>query len=226
MTDLHALLHEAAPTPRARIDVDRVVAEATRRRRLRRLRLWFGAGVVALGVGSGAAGVLAPADHPAQVETLPGPPTQIDDTTGAIGHDVGTTTSLPAPIADGADPREARATSAPPTATAEEQTASEGCVAEGTTEGVGLGHNGGLYAQEQPRCRYEATQAAGYEGRGSWVLEIRRGTEDIAYRGGESPDCMPVGVVQPGDVVTVWTDAGTEAATDPPYIRVGPSEGC
>jgi hypothetical protein len=57
-------------------------------------------------------------------------------------------------------------------------------------------------------------------------MEIRRGTASIWYRSGESPECMPVGTVQPGDLVTVTADAGAEASADPPYIRVGPRFGC
>ena len=231
MTDLRVLLHDAAPKPTRHLVFDALAIEAARRRRWRRVSAWLGGLGIVLGLGGGAVGVLAPADRPAQVETLPGP-TTVEE---IRGPEVEPPSETPRRV-DGAPVAAHSATAAPdrtPSAPEEQpawpgtQPSWEGCVAEGHAEGAELGYNGGLYSTERPTCRYQASRAGGYTGKGRWTLEIRRGVEDIEYRGGESPACMPVGTIQPGDVVTVIVDVGSEGAiTEPSYIRAGPDYGC
>lgn len=220
MTDLRVLLHEAAPAPGARVDVDALIAEADRRRRRRRIGLWFGSIAVALGVGGGAAGVLAPADRPSEVNTLPRPTGHIRETEVVSGpaHRTTTTTSRFS-SASSAGARPEPAASSPSTPESRSTTAPEGCVSDGYPEGVGLNYTLTPRA-EYPECQYHATRPAGYEGSGTWWVDIRRGNEAIVYHGGESPDCMPVGTIQPGDEVIV-TASGAGS-----YIKAGPDYGC
>ena len=221
MTDLRVLLHRAAPTPAARVDIDALIAEADRRQRRRRMALWFGSIAVALGVGGGAAGVLAPADRPSEVNTLPTPTEHIrDPEISSPAHRTTTTTSRFS-SASSAGTRSALAASSAPTPESQRTTDPEGCVSEGYPDGVGHNYTFVPVHVEYPECRYQATRPAGYEGSGNtWVVEIRREGEAIVYRGGESPDCMPVGTIQPGDEVIVSASGAGS------YIKAGPEYGC
>ena len=65
--------------------------------------------------------------------------------------------------------------------------------------------DGPINGPEEPetvsRCEYRATVAAGYEGSGTWTLDVIRGGQTISLNSVTSPPCMGPGVIQPGDLV-------------------------
>lgn len=50
-------------------------------------------------------------------------------------------------------------------------------------------------------CEYRATVAAGYEGSGTWTMDIVREGRTIMFDSVTSPACAAAGVIQPGDYV-------------------------
>ena len=55
--------------------------------------------------------------------------------------------------------------------------------------------------EAEPRCSYKATKPGGYEGAGTWTIEIRRNGATIYLDSTTSPRCARPGVIQPGDDV-------------------------
>lgn len=232
MTDLRTLLHDAAPRPSRAVDVDALVREAVARRRpWRRAVLGLGAIIAAGGLGLGATGVLSPASHPTQIETTPTrvPAAGADDAPAAGGSsasDATATGSAAAPRAAsvGAGNHASQVASDGPAASEPEgchlRSGGAGVKMPGGTGGVGMDD---MYAN---RCSYQATQAGGYRGTGSWSVTIERNgvstTYDYARR---SPACGGRGTIRPGDVVTVSIRTGGATSPDA-EVWAGPQDGC
>ena len=236
MTDLRVLLAEAAPTPAASPDFVALVRAGRRRNLSRRIKLGFAAVALVAGVGGAGANVFAPAAQPQQLST--------DGNTAVAEDDASVDASGPI-ASERTDPRasapvgNASAASsgttlpaAPPPAnevapatTVVQEKSDEGCELTGRTEGGVTA--GPLYGNTSgwPTCTYRATEAGGYVAQGTWRIEIRRGSEQITFTSGRDAQCAAVGVVQPGDEVTVML-ANDGSDPDERFIRIGPSHHC
>ena len=52
------------------------------------------------------------------------------------------------------------------------------------------------------QCSYTASRPGGYQGSGTWTLEIRRAGTTIYYDSASDPSCANPGIIRPGDMVT------------------------
>lgn len=236
MTDLRVLLAEAAPAPAAPPDFVALVRAGRRRNIARRIKLGFAAVALVAGVGGAGANVFAPAAPPQQLSA--------DRNTSAVDSDV----SVESPVSDVAERGGTRASATPgdadaksaettlpagpppvndfgPATTVVQEKGDEGCELTGRTEGGVTA--GPLYgnASGWPTCTYRATEAGGYSNQGTWRIEIRRGGEQITFTSGRDPQCAGVGVVQPGDEVTVML-ANDGSDPDDRFVRIGPDHHC
>jgi hypothetical protein len=223
VTPLRELLHDHAVVPTRPLDVAAVVELAHRHRR-RRVLVWL----AGIGVGAGALvgpalpGALTAGSDGERVETVqPTPPSTVPepapDEVATVDVDV-TVPEAEAPgdsaevaVGSAVDP-DVAADAATGPAAASDPSASpfgpaapdEGCTvfsrpAEGTATAGPV-----AAPTEEPdavrECSYVARRPGGYEGAGTWTLEIRRGGTTITFDSVRSPGCQ-VGVIEPGDVV-------------------------
>ena len=235
MTDVRALLADAAPAPVVRPDFVALVRAGQRRNLARRIRLGLAALALVAGVGGPAVNAFAPASQPQQLST--------DHSTGAAEEDISADDQAPASppeessesaIVEDAPARSASGPLTPPDAPASEaapattvvkEQNAEGCELTGRTEGgVTAGPFYG-YTSGWPTCTYRASAAGGYSAHGTWRIEIRRGSEQLTFTSARDPQCAAVGAIQPGDEVTV-TLANDGSDPDERFIRVGPSHHC
>jgi hypothetical protein len=236
MTELRVLLSSAAPVPAVQPDFLSLVRRGRRRNFARRIRLGLAAVALVAGVGSAGANVFAPAAPPQRLTT--------DRSTGVIDSEVATDAPAAASPAredaadaarTGAGPKRESTTplaAAPPpvneispATTVVRDESAEGCDLTGRTEGGVTA--GPWYADVSgwPSCSYRATEAGGYTAHGTWRIEIRRGNEQLTFTSARDPKCAAVGVVQPGDEVTVML-ANDGSDPDERFIRIGPSHHC
>ena len=71
-------------------------------------------------------------------------------------------------------------------------------------------------------CKYKATRTAGYEGSGTWRVDVQTSDTLVVRTFATASSCADQGFIQPGDIVTVttrtvgnWTTAGTRIAAGP-----------
>lgn len=142
-------------------------------------------------------------------------------------------TAAPAPSTTMPSGPQAGAPVAPPgpgpsssSSAGEPGTADEGCVVEGYDDRSVYLPNGGVGAGPPPSCSYVATRAAGYIGRGKWILEIERDGFRRVLSADNAEPCAAVGVVRAGDKVKATVRDGVESSAAPGSLRVGPSWQC
>lgn len=214
MTNIRSLLEAAALEPTRDFDADAFVRRALRPRRRRYVR-WLGAillGGLAVGVPTQIA--LSPAGRDeARVDTID-PPT----TTSAPlpPSPSAPTTPVPAPGVSADERSVQRGATEPTTApvdgatvatsppfTAAGQGPSEGCrvYSRPSPDGHGPIVGPGEEGETVWTCEYRASVPAGYEGSGTWTLDIVRDGQTITFDSVTSPACADVGVIQPGDLV-------------------------
>jgi hypothetical protein len=136
------------------------------------------------------------------VRTVPaGPrpaPVVATTSTTVLGRPAVTPSSV---VPSGADRRSSQPTPAARPAPASDDAegslpAEEGCRAFSKPSGP-------LGPSEGPtECSYTATRPGGYEGGGTWTLEIRRAGKITYYDSASDPSCANPGIIQPGDSVT------------------------
>lgn len=239
---LRALLSHAAGAPTTAIAVGALVHEARRRSQRRRWGYVAGVLAVAAGVGGQATGALQPAGQPG-VRVRPGPPdlgdralttTTVvgppDDerrgertgspvagaSTSADGRRATTTTAAPGGAVAPTDARADDGGSGGPTAV---RSAEEGCTAQGRSDRNVALEGGGAGVDHYPSCTYVATARGGYQGHGSWRVEIERDGVSLTIESKNSPACA-ADVIRPGDEVTAIVLAGANSPSDW-YVKVG-----
>ena len=229
MTDLRTLLHDAAPRPSRRIDVDALIAEAARRRPWRRIVLWFASIAAVVGIGGGAIVGLAPADRPAEVGTVPAPSAISTTTTTPSDSTCQVVAAGDTPVASPGSASAMATPDADEPAWYQHEPPHEECDLH--PGGYGLSQDGvGGAGFDDPRtqtCTFTATAAGGYRAAGTWSLTIERDGQRIDRSHVlRSATCEDVGFIRRGDVVTVQVRTPGGATTVDTFISAGPRWSC
>lgn len=233
MSSMRQLLHDAAPVATRPFDPVALVLRARRRRR-RRLVVWIAGIVTALSAVAipNPLGTVLTGTSSQRVDTVgpPGTTTPASSVPADRSGDAATAVASPPPSTGtsiGSD------NSTPLVATSGDEGAPAARSPEWFSSGPGRTYEGcRVYARASDdatgpvtpndddgvrECTYIATVAGGYEGAGTWTLEIVRDGETITFDSLRDPTCQPVGVVQPGDVVHAYLGL----RTNPAYASAG-----